>query len=486
MWLNGRGIGQQAQQSQPQNLGGGQIPNRNLGNLSQVPGSRPLGAFSATGAAAAGSAPGYPPFEQGSFTTLVPGYSQGQSLARPHPSGRLQSALHPQPRHQLYRLVPVEQHDLTGLGVAGHVEQGEALYQLSQPPVAGGLHQGFGAGLQMLSFPSDMGMLPGLVMQTPQGVQSSFILGGGTPQLQQALGGSAHRGQGEEQHPGMVSLVLGQMPLHLQMPGVHTVAALQPSSGVSQFLVQPQQQALFAPQGSALHSSILTHAQHMPGQDDASLPPGSRSGSGAGHEGGASSQGWSASSQRLLHTSERSHMQQSRPTTARGLSDTPQPYSGRRKPWKIALTSEQAKEIYTQRPQNAEFVGARSAAFAEQYSVNPKTIRDIWNRASWVKATQPAWTRAEFIEWRKQQESARAKSKAGKARHDDEDEDEQEGGHISRSASPFSNGLQRAKHSTADLNASSSVANNANSTAAWQAVAKLAASSTEAAGMYVT
>jgi hypothetical protein len=44
---------------------------------------------------------------------------------------------------------------------------------------------------------------------------------------------------------------------------------------------------------------------------------GSRSGSGAGHEGGASSQGWSASSQRLLHTSERSHMQQSRPTTAR-------------------------------------------------------------------------------------------------------------------------------------------------------------------------
>jgi len=221
------------------------------------------------------------------------GCSQGQSLARPHPSGRLQSALpnDPQPRHQLYRLVPVDQHDLTGLSVAGHVEPAEALYQLSQPPVAGGLHQGFGAGLQVLSFPSDMGMLPGLVMQTPQGVQSSFmpVLGGGTPQLQQALVGSAQRGQGEEQHPGMVSLVLGQMPLHLQMPGVHTVAAgmvslvlgqmplhlqmpgvhtvaaLQPSSGVSQFLVQPQQQALFAPQGSALHSSILTHAQHVPG-----------------------------------------------------------------------------------------------------------------------------------------------------------------------------------------------------------------------------
>ena len=38
----------------------------------------------------------------------------------------------------------------------------------------------------------------------------------------------------------------------------------------------------------------------------------------------------------------------------------------------------QAKDIYTQRAQNAEFVGARSAALAEQYSVSPKTIRDIW------------------------------------------------------------------------------------------------------------
>ena len=57
---------------------------------------------------------------------------------------------------------------------------------------------------------------------------------------------------------------------------------------------------------------------------------------------------------------------------------------------------------------------------------------------------------------------------------------------IYSSDAAISNGLQRTKHSTADLNASSSVANNANSTAAWQAVAKLAVSSTEAAGMYVT
>ncbi len=28
---------------------------------------------------------------------------------------------------------------------------------------------------------------------------------------------------------------------------------------------------------------------------------------------------------------------------------------------------------------------------ARRYGVNSKTIRDIWNRATWVKATRPAW-----------------------------------------------------------------------------------------------
>eukprot|EP00802_Teleaulax_amphioxeia_P010773 Tamp_10803.p1 GENE.Tamp_10803~~Tamp_10803.p1 ORF type:complete len:559 (+),score=61.57 Tamp_10803:142-1818(+) len=454
MWLNNRGVGQQQGQQgqqgqQSQHVpNGGQVPSGRLGNLSQVPGgNRSLGAFAATGAAQPGSASVYQAFDQGNLTALVPGYSHGQSLVRTQaqaqPSSSLQTALQPQPQPQLYRLVPVEQHDLTGLGVAANVEPHEALYQLSHPPVPGSLHQGIGAG-QVRSWPGDMSMLSGLVVQTSQSVPGSFmpVLGGGTSQLQPALGGSAQRGQTEEQHPGLVSLVLGQMPLHLQMPGVHS---LQQSSGVGQFPLQAQQQTLFAAQGGGLSSSIFTHAQQLPGQDDASFPPGSADSSAGGHEGGAS-HGGPAASQRQ-HTSQRSYMAQSRSTSARGLADTPQ-YSGRRKPWKIALTPDQAKHIYIQRPQNSEFMCSRSAALAEQYNVNPKTIRDIWNRTTWVKATQAAWTRTEFIEWKKmQQEIARVKggrsrkdistATAGHPDSDDEEENaEKEGAPGSTSPSP--------------------------------------------------
>jgi hypothetical protein len=327
MWLNNRGVGQQQGQQgqqgqQSQHVpNGGQVPSGRLGNLSQVPGgNRSLGAFAATGAAQPGSASVYQAFDQGNLTALVPGatahrgvrgpyscvggfgpelpraravgagmrlagsarcppgsrltllcragYSHGQSLVRTQaqaqPSSSLQTALQPQPQPQLYRLVPVEQHDLTGLGVAANVEPHEALYQLSHPPVPGSLHQGIGAG-QVRSWPGDMSMLSGLVVQTSQSVPGSFmpVLGGGTSQLQPALGGSAQRGQTEEQHPGLVSLVLGQMPLHLQMPGVHS---LQQSSGVGQFPLQAQQQTLFAAQGGGLSSSIFTHAQQLPGK----------------------------------------------------------------------------------------------------------------------------------------------------------------------------------------------------------------------------
>ena len=51
--------------------------------------------------------------------------------------------------------------------------------------------------------------------------------------------------------------------------------------------------------------------------------------------------------------------------------------------------------------------------------------------------------------------------------------------------SAISSGLECAEQGTADLDASTSVANKANSTSAWQAVANLTARDTEAAGMYV-
>jgi len=69
--------------------------------------------------------------------------------------------------------------------------------------------------------------------------------------------------------------------------------------------------------------------------------------------------------------------------------------NGRKKPWKIILTAEQAIEIYKARPQGESSSATssfRSNDVAEQYGVNSKTIRDIWNQATWVKATRPYWT----------------------------------------------------------------------------------------------
>ena len=144
-----------------------------------------------------------------------------------------QPQLHPQPqlRQQLYRLVPVEQDSVTGL--ATNVDPGELLYQLTQAPIAGGL-------------PS----LTGLVVQTPQ---ASFlpVLSGGTTQLQPPIGGAVQRGQTDEQHPGLVSLVVGQMP---------GVAGL-PTGAASPFALQGNQQACFAAPGPGVSATIFN--QHL-------------------------------------------------------------------------------------------------------------------------------------------------------------------------------------------------------------------------------
>ena len=69
-----------------------------------------------------------------------------------------------------------------------------------------------------------------------------------------------------------------------------------------------------------------------------------------------------------------------------------------RKPWKITLTAEQAVEIYKKRSIGANMdstSSCRSNEVAEQYGVKSKTIRDIWNRATWVKATRSEWNEQE-------------------------------------------------------------------------------------------
>ena len=64
----------------------------------------------------------------------------------------------------------------------------------------------------------------------------------------------------------------------------------------------------------------------------------------------------------------------------------------------IALDHTTAADIYIQRPRDA---GTRygsmslAAKLARMYDVSPKTIRDIWNRKSWVKATRSLWTEKE-------------------------------------------------------------------------------------------
>ena len=76
--------------------------------------------------------------------------------------------------------------------------------------------------------------------------------------------------------------------------------------------------------------------------------------------------------------------------------------SGRRKPWKIILTAEQAVEIYQKRSMATDSQATsscRSNEIAELYGVNSKTIRDIWNRATWVKATRSVWTAEEEAQY---------------------------------------------------------------------------------------
>lgn len=81
----------------------------------------------------------------------------------------------------------------------------------------------------------------------------------------------------------------------------------------------------------------------------------------------------------------------------------------RKKHWKIILSSEQAVDIYKKRPlgdTSALTCSRRSKELSEQYVVNSKTIRDIWNRTTWVKATHKYWTEEEELDYIQGQQTA--------------------------------------------------------------------------------
>jgi len=66
-------------------------------------------------------------------------------------------------------------------------------------------------------------------------------------------------------------------------------------------------------------------------------------------------------------------------------------------PFKVLLTQEQAIEIYKVRPiDSTPNTRPTSIEVAEQYGVSPKTVRDVWNRKTWVKVTRPLWAPAEL------------------------------------------------------------------------------------------
>jgi hypothetical protein len=56
------------------------------------------------------------------------------------------------------------------------------------------------------------------------------------------------------------------------------------------------------------------------------------------------------------------------------------------------LSKEQAIEIFRLKTNTGnQSMTATSIALANEYNVNPKTIRDIWSGRSWFEATSPLW-----------------------------------------------------------------------------------------------
>ena len=68
---------------------------------------------------------------------------------------------------------------------------------------------------------------------------------------------------------------------------------------------------------------------------------------------------------------------------------------------KVILTGEQAVEIYKKKMSVATEINvplrkqSQSRLVAQNYGVSPKTVRDIWNRKTWVSATQHLLTAEE-------------------------------------------------------------------------------------------
>eukprot|EP00960_Hanusia_phi_P043482 756069-Hanusia_phi.AAC.4 len=70
---------------------------------------------------------------------------------------------------------------------------------------------------------------------------------------------------------------------------------------------------------------------------------------------------------------------------------------------KVVITEDIALEIFAKR-KNSYILKQRcahSSDVAAQHGVSPKSVRDVWDRRTWAKATMPLWTEVEVEDYEK-------------------------------------------------------------------------------------
>ena len=100
----------------------------------------------------------------------------------------------------------------------------------------------------------------------------------------------------------------------------------------------------------------------------------------------------------------------SRPSEASGSSDGSDSGDKKCRAWKIMLTAQQAVQIYKQMPADSLHITSKSVIVGKQYGVSAKTIRDIWKRETWVKATRHVWSEADEHQYRQEEKKSLAAS----------------------------------------------------------------------------
>ena len=152
----------------------------------------------------------------------------------------LQSGPQPRQRQQLYQLVPVEQNSVTGL--LSNVDPGQPLYQLASPPH---MQQQAAASFQNINVSQFRPWIP--IPSIPS------LPGSGGSHEPSAFKTAAERGQSDElhHHQGIMSRLMGQLPLHLQAQVGVSANLHHPVPSVNALAIQQQEQL------AAAH-----HAQH--------------------------------------------------------------------------------------------------------------------------------------------------------------------------------------------------------------------------------